>query len=202
MEDQRFRRRLGAASMAFILAGCVLAGPALADSGAERANGGFIDEIKLGVEAHDITLGGSHKENGADINEEILFVSPSFLSIIGAPRPHLGGQINTAGNTDQAYFGLTWGLPLFDAILGRSDALTIYGSLGGAYQDGFQNESAIPTNRKALGAPVLFRESVELGYQLGTVAAISVIVDHISNANLASHNAGITNAGARIGFKF
>jgi hypothetical protein len=28
------------------------------------------------------------------------------------------------------------------------------------------------------------------------------MVDHISNANLGSHNAGITNAGARVGIKF
>lgn len=192
MGDQRFSRRLGTTVAALVLIW----------SGVARAEGRLIDEIKIGVEAHDITLGGSHKENGADINEEILFVSPDFLSVIGAPRPHLGGQINTAGNTDQAYFGLTWGLPLLKAVLGETDGLTIYGSLGGAYQDGYQNESPIPANRKALGAPVLFRESVELGYHLWPVASVSLIVDHISNANIAPHNAGITNAGARIGFKF
>jgi hypothetical protein len=49
---------------------------------------------------------------------------------------------------------------------------------------------------------VLFRESIELGYQITPVYSISAMVDHISNANLGSHNAGITNAGARVGIKF
>lgn len=191
MGDQHFFRRLGIAVAALLFA----------NAGHARAEWNYIDELKLGVEAHDITLGGRHRESGADINEELLFTSPSFLKVIGAPRPHIGGEVNTDGNTDQIYAGLTWGLPLFQQILGKSDALTLYGSLGGAYQDGYQNELA-PVNRKDLGAAILFRESVELGYQICPVAAFSVLVDHISNANLAPHNAGITNAGARVGFKF
>jgi lipid A 3-O-deacylase len=160
----------------------------------------IVDEFKAGVMAHDITLGGRHVENGADINGEILFVSPGFLDIIGAPRPHLGGWVNTQGNTDAAYFGLTWGLPIFKSIVGAGDALTIYGSLGGAVHDGY--EDSAPAGRKKLGSPVLFRESIELGYQITPVYSVSAMVDHISNANLGSHNAGITNAGARVGIKF
>jgi lipid A 3-O-deacylase len=160
----------------------------------------IVDEFKAGVMAHDITLGGKHVENGADINGEVLFVSPGFLDIIGAPRPHLGGWVNTQGNTDAAYFGLTWGLPIVKSIVGETDALTIYGSLGGAVHDGY--EDSAPSGRKKLGSPVLFRESVELGYQITPVYSVSAMVDHISNANLGSHNAGITNAGARVGIKF
>ncbi|MBI2784363.1 MAG: acyloxyacyl hydrolase, partial [Gammaproteobacteria bacterium] len=32
--------------------------------------------------------------------------------------------------------------------------------------------------------------------------SVSAILDHISNANLGDHNAGITSAGARLGVKF
>ncbi len=160
----------------------------------------IVDEVKVGVMAHDVTLGGHHVEGGADINGEVLFVSPSFLDVIGAPRPILGGWVNTSGNTDAAYFGLTWGLPIVKSIFGTADALTIYGTLGGALQDGY--EDSAPPGRKRLGSPVLFRESVELGYQITPIYSISVMVDHISNANLASHNAGITNIGGRVGVKF
>jgi lipid A 3-O-deacylase len=161
---------------------------------------GIIDEVKFGGLAHDITLGGDAIESGADINGEVLFTSPSFLDFLAAPRPHLGVSINTNGNTDQFYFGLTWGLRLFPSIVGQTDALTIYGSLGGALQDGYTNNA--PQGRKNLGSVILFRESIELGYQITPVYSISGIVDHISNANLAGHNAGITSAGARIGIKF
>jgi hypothetical protein len=85
-------------------------------------------------------------------------------------------------------------------VVGAGDALSIYGSLGGAVHDGY--EDSAPPGRKKLGSPVLFRESVELGYQITPVYSISAMVDHISNANLGNHNAGITNAGARIGVKF
>jgi lipid A 3-O-deacylase len=160
----------------------------------------IVDEVKGGVLAHDVTLGGRHVESGADINGEVLFTSPDFLAVIGAPRPHLGAEVNTDGNTDNAYFGLTWGLPIVKSIVGATDALTIYGSLGGSVNDGYQDSA--PPGRKKLGSPVLFRESVELGYQVTPVNSLSILVDHISNANLANHNAGITNVGARLGFKF
>jgi len=182
--------RLAALCLAFSLGGVEQAG----------AQDRFIDEVKVGVMAHDITLGGRHLEGGADVNGEILFVSPKFLDVIGAPRPHLGGWVNTSGNTDAAYFGLTWGLPIVKSIFGSTDALTIYGSLGGAVHDGY--EDSAPPGRKRLGSPVLFRESVELGYQITSVYSVSMLLDHISNANLANHNAGITNIGGRVGVKF
>lgn len=191
--------------MAFISKGSRLAALAvilpLAGTGeAVAQGGGIIDEAKIGVMAHDITLGGRHLETGSDINLELLFSSPSFLSIIGAPRPHLGGWVNTDGNTDAGYFGLTWDWSPFKHIVGKTDALTLLGSLGGAVHDGY--EDSAPPNRKKLGSPVLFRESVEIAYQITPIYSISAMVDHISNANLGSHNAGITNAGVRMGFKF
>ena len=53
-----------------------------------------------------------------------------------------------------------------------------------------------------LGSPILFRESAEIGYQVTPMISVSAILDHISNANLGRHNAGITSAGGRVGFKF
>jgi lipid A 3-O-deacylase len=159
----------------------------------------IIDEFKLGVLDHDIGFLTHHVESGQDINVEVLFTSPSFLSILGSPRPHLGADINDDGNTSDAYFGLTWGIKPLQLLYG-DDRLFLNGSLGGAYQDGYIDHA--PPGRKRLGSPVLFRESAELGYQLTPVISISAILDHISNADLGQHNAGITSAGARLGFKF
>ena len=78
------------------------------------------------------------------------------------------------------------------------------GSLDGAVQDGFTGTQATvpPPGRKLLGSTLLFRKSAELGYQVTSTLSLSVIVDHLSNANLAPRNAGLTNAGARLGVKF
>ncbi|HEX3524896.1 MAG TPA: acyloxyacyl hydrolase [Stellaceae bacterium] len=159
-----------------------------------------VDEFKFGVLAHDIGLFDKHVESGSDINFEMLFTPPEFFRVIGSPRPHLGGSLNTAGKTNDGYFGLTWGITLIQNLFGWGGSVFANGSLGGALQDGYTNSA--PPDRKKLGSTALFRESVELGYQLTPNLSVSGFVDHMSNANLAPHNAGITDAGARLGFKF
>jgi lipid A 3-O-deacylase len=160
----------------------------------------IIDEVKAGALAHDVTFLGRHVEKGVDVNLEMLFTSPDFLAIIGSPRPHIGADINTSGNTSDGYFGLTWGISLIQNLFHPGDSVFMTGSLGGAVQDGY--ELTAPPGRKRLGSPVLFRESAELGYQVTPTISVSALLDHISNANLAPRNAGITSAGARLGFKF
>ena len=163
----------------------------------------LVDEVKIGALSHDVGFLTHHVEGGADVNLEVLFVSPDLLGLIGSPRPHIGADINTAGNTSDGYFGLTWGWTLVPSLFGAG-AVFANGSLGGAVQDGFTGTktSVAPPGRKLLGSEVLFRESAELGYQITPIVSISAILDHISNANLAPRNAGITSAGARLGFKF
>ena len=163
----------------------------------------LIDEVKIGALSHDVGFLGHHVEKGADVNLELLFTAPDVLSIIGSPRPHIGADINTAGKTSDGYLGLTWGWTLVPSLFGGG-ALYANGSLGGAVHDGFTGGKASvpPPGRKLLGSTVLFRESAELGYQLTPMVSISALLDHISNANLAPRNAGITSAGARLGFKF
>jgi lipid A 3-O-deacylase len=160
----------------------------------------LVDEVKIGALAHDVTFGGRHLESGVDVNFEMLFTPPDLLRVIGSPRPHLGASINTSGNTSDGYFGLTWGITLIQGLFGAGDGIYANGSLGGAIHDGHVDTA--PPGRKRLGSRILFRESVELGYQINPAISVSAILDHISNANLGDHNAGITSAGARLGVKF
>jgi lipid A 3-O-deacylase len=164
------------------------------------AQNNTVDEFKFGVLAHDVGLSGRHVESGADINFEMLFTPPEIFRPIGSPRPHLGGSLNTAGNTNAGYFGLTWGITLIQNLFGWGGNLFANGSLGGALQDGYHSDA--PPDRKNLGSTALFRGSLELGYQLTPNLSVSGFVDHMSNGNLAPHNAGITDAGARLGLKF
>jgi len=166
---------------------------AAATAPAAHAQLGWLDEAKLGADAHDITLGGQHREPGADITGELLFTSPGLLSVIGRPRPHFGIAVNTAGATSYAYFGLTWTAAVLDRAF-------VSGALGGAVHDGEIN--ADKPERKQLGSRILFHEYVEAGYRVTPVVSLSIFLDHISNADLARHNAGMTNIGLRTGFKF
>ncbi|HEV2300689.1 MAG TPA: acyloxyacyl hydrolase [Stellaceae bacterium] len=160
----------------------------------------LINEVKTGVLAHDVGFLGDHIETGADINLEVLFNSPDFLHAIGSPRPMVGGDINTSGKTSNGYFGLTWGITLIQDLFGWGGSVYGNGGLGAAINDGFGDNA--PVGRKDLGSPVLFHLSLELGYQFTPTLSVSAFLDHMSNANLANHNAGITNAGARFGVKF
>jgi lipid A 3-O-deacylase len=162
--------------------------------------GRIIDEVTVGALAHDVTLFGKHVESGSDINLEVLFLPPDFLSVIGSPRPMIGGDINTSGNTSSGYLGLTWGISFIHDLLISGDSIFATAGLGGAVQDGY--ELTAPLGRKRLGSPVLFHLSIELGYQFTPTINIALFIDHMSNANLAPRNAGITNLGVRLGFRF
>jgi lipid A 3-O-deacylase len=160
---------------------------------ASAAAEGIVSEIRLGMLHHDAGIMTVDKERGTDGNVEVLFASPSALDVIGAPRPHIGASVNSVGDTDQAYGGLTWAYDF-------TGTLFCEGSLGGAVHDGKLNKK--DPGRKALGSRVLFRESVSLGWRFDAHHSLSLMIDHVSNANLASHNAGLDGVGLRYGYRF
>ena len=172
---------------AWVALGCLLAAsPAHA--------GGILDEVRLGVLGHDIGLGVHHREDGVDLNGELLFAVPPPLDKLGAfaPRPHLGVTVNSGGKNSFVYGGLTWTLPL-----GR-----FFGNLGfgGAVHDG--PDQSVTDDHKGLGTRFLFHESLELGWRLTADLRISFYLEHVSNADTGTHNPGLTNAGLRMGFTF
>jgi lipid A 3-O-deacylase len=191
----RFSHLLLAAGVA------VLALPGMAKADAF----GFLDEVKAGVYEHDASVFGHQKETGADIGAEFLFTSPSFLSLIGSPRPMVGGLVNTSGQTDQAYGGLTWTWDFVHSVLRTGDAFYVEGSLGGGWNDGKINvngNTPEAEKRKSLGSNVLFREDVDLGYRITSTYSIAVSYNHISNADLGVRNEGLNDIGVRLGVKF
>jgi lipid A 3-O-deacylase len=167
---------------------------------AAAQQGHLIDEFKLGVLDHDVGFLDPHVEAGTAANLEMLFTPPPALRIIGSPRPTIGADISTNGKTSDGYFGLTWGIKLIQSLFGWGHGVFVNGGLGGAVHNGYIDSA--PPGRKALGSPVLFHLSGELGFDLTPRTSVSVFVDHMSNADLATHNAGMTNAGARFGVKF
>jgi lipid A 3-O-deacylase len=174
---------------------CCVAVLAFVAAGRAEAAMGIIDEAKLGILAHDVPIGGDHKEQGADANGELLFVSPAFLAPIWAPRPHVGFTVNSAGKNSYAYAGLTWTVNVADTIF-------VGLGVGGAIHDGPNTSSVFSRNHKGLGTRLLFHESVEIGYRMTRTWDIAAFLDHVSNASLGSRNPGLTNLGVRLGYTF
>lgn len=200
---QRRRSRVAAAAIGLVAAA------ALAFPAAAQIRNITDREFKFGVLVHDARfLGG--KEKGIDLNPEIIFASPVadawaaslpwYLGWMVQPRPTIGGEINTSGYTNQAYFGLTWTWQLASNVMMPGDGFTVGIFFGPSFNDG--ETAPRRPNRKALGSNVLFREGLEIGYRINPVIEISAFVDHVSNAGLARYNQSINDVGARLGIRF
>jgi lipid A 3-O-deacylase len=164
----------------------------------------IIDEVRFGVYDHDASVLGHQKETGADLGNEVLFTSPSFLSVIWSPRPIIGYLINTSGETSQAYAGLTWTWNFAENVLRENDGFYVELTEGPGWNDGKINVTGpiASQQRKSLGSNVLFREDLDIGYRITPQWSVALSYNHISNADLATRNEGLNDIGARIGFKF
>ena len=155
--------------------------------------GGIISELRTGLLIHDEGPFSRREEDGLDVNIEVLFASPDVLDFIWSPRPHIGANINTSGDTSQVYLGLSWEWTIWRGFFAGF-------SLGGAVHDG--ETTTIETDKKELGCRVLFRESVEAGWRFAGRHSVSLYLDHISNAKLCDANEGLENIGLRYGYRF
>lgn len=187
------------------------AGPSVEQQNSGRHNGsrgplwGVISELRGGILSHDVIFPDRHdlrwpnpfrndRESGVDVNGEVMFVSPAFLDILFAPRPHAGLMINSAGDTSSAYAGLTWDGKWESGVF-------LEGFLGMAVHDG-KRRNGNP-DRIEFGSRALFRLGGEVGWRYDDTHGISVIWDHMSNAGLiSSKNQGIDNIGIRYGYNF
>ena len=143
---------------------------------------------------HDTDLYRDRQETSdPDINLEVRFVSPGFLSWAFSPQPLIGTDINTGGGTSIAYAGLGWNFYL-------SDAIFIDFTLGGAVHNGETNKRT--ADSRNYGCRLNFHESFSLGYSLDEKNSIMLSTDHMSNAGLCDENPGLSNVGIRYAYKF
>lgn len=192
----------------------ILFASALWGATAVQAGGGpsSVSEIRLGVFDHDTSLSphsgsldADEHEKGAALNLEIVFQRLPFdwAKFIANPRPMIGVQVNTDGFTNFVYSGLAWNhtFPLRDSV-----GLFVEGSFGLAAHDGKLEtpRDAQGFNyldgRAALGSVILFRESVDIGFEFGGKHRITGHGSHMSNGGIFSKtNQGISFVGVRWG---
>ena len=152
------------------------------------------NEIRGGVLYHDTM----DRETGVDINAEILLRwgalawKTPFLDTQSMLRPHIGGNLNTAGDTSMIYAGYTLTIDL-------TDALFIEGSFGGMAHNGHTEAGQ---GGLALGCNVMFRESASAGFRINQAWNVSATIEHSSNNGYCSDNDGLTNVGVRVGYAF
>src|SRR5688572_1794204 len=78
--------------------------------GASRADAA--EELRLGVVHHNMRTDHGEwadpKEDGPNVEAELVFKSPDLLEILGSPRPYAMVSVNTQGNTSFGAVGLYW----------------------------------------------------------------------------------------------
>ncbi len=158
--------------------------------------------LAVGLIAHDRGPFSDRHEDGIDLNLE-LQLSPPGLDLwrdIGGPRPHAGLTLNSQGDTNAAYAGLTYDL----LSLGK---LTLQGAVGLAVHDGplhkADRERCRLESDCGFGSRVLFRGALELALEVAADRAVSLFFDHMSQYEiLADENEGIDNVGLRYTLRF
>lgn len=179
---------LSAAAFSFLAASLFAAtAPAQADDS-------ILSEVRIGAMDHEASLFRDDvKEDGLDINGEVLFDSPDWLDWAGAPRPHIGVTAATKSDSASfAYTGLSWDWNFWGPLF-------VEGALGAALHNG---ETGLSSTENEMGCAWAFHESGSLGYMMGQGHRLMLTVEHFSNAGLCDLNEGVTNVGMRYGYRF
>jgi lipid A 3-O-deacylase len=156
---------------------------------AEAATNGPL-ELRLGVLSHDP---GGPESGTADLAGDVLIALPGPRHW-AMPRLQIGGILNLAGRTNVAHAGLSWQFPITNRVF-------IETGLGLAVHDGATGRASAH-GQSAMGCRYAFRETLGLGYRLGSGWNVVASVEHLSNGGLCARNRGLTHAGLRMGYAF
>lgn len=189
-----------------IAASMSLAAPAQAQSlMAPEHFANVVDELRFGVGYHMVyytmlppaTPQELYLDRLEDISFDVLFTTPSIdvFYWLGSPRPEIGTTLNLKGEDSLLHAGLTWTVPLFDT------PFYVEGTFGAATHNGYLGNEA-PAGRRKYGCRVNFYERFGIGVNVSDNVTATIAYEHMSNAGLCEFNAGISNLGLKMGWKF
>ncbi|MEQ9316999.1 MAG: acyloxyacyl hydrolase [Henriciella sp.] len=190
----------------------VIATVALATSAATLspvASAQLVEEFRVGVMQHNICVidcKNADKEDGPNIEAEIVFASPDFFNIILSPRPFIVGSANTAGNTNFGGFGLMWNWDFAqDWSLEPSLGYVIHdGALESPFPQGDPRSDAFARENVYFGSEDLFRTGLALNRDFGANWGLQLQYEHLSHGQILGdgRNQGIDNLGVRAYWRF
>ena len=168
----------------------------------------FVSEIRAGVLYHEdsrlrrlLFNQDKPREDGIiDINAEVLFGRPQwhfdnpFVNFALRPRLRAGTSINTGRGTSQASLGLAWDYYITNDIF-------VEASFDVAVHNGHTGK--IPQlGHRPLGCNPLFRQSFSVGKDITERWRLMFTIEHLDNFEICDQNAGLSNLGVRIGYRF
>ena len=175
---------------------------------APAANAG-VDEVHVGVMAHNICVTNcknADKEDGPNVEFQVSFDSPSFLSWAGAPQPYVVASVNTAGETSFGGVGLEWRWDFAEGwALEPGVGYVIHnGEVDNPYANGTPEAAAFAEEHVLLGSEDLFRTSLGLTRDFEGPFEAQVFFSHLSHGQIlgSGRNQGMDQFGVRVGYQF
>ena len=173
------------------------------------ASAQLIEEARLGVMQHNVCIidcKNADKEDGPNIEGELVFASPDFLNLLLAPRPYIVGSVNTAGNTNFGGFGLMWNWDFAQRwSLEPSLGYVIHdGALGSPFPQGDPRSDAFAKENIYFGSEDLFRTGLALNRDFGANWGLQLQYEHLSHGQILGNgrNQGVDNIGVRAYWRF
>ncbi|MBP1851033.1 acyloxyacyl hydrolase [Rhizobium halophytocola] len=156
-----------------------------------------VKEIRTGLSAS--IQDGRSQETGLFPNITFFFDpfdamdATTPLDLLLHPRVNVGAILSTSGETNLAFGGVDWKIPV-------TDKLYLDLGFGGAVHDGTLTGN---TDGPNLGCHLLFHESVAAGYRITDRFDLVASVDHSSHAELCDGpNDGVSHAGLAVAYHF
>jgi lipid A 3-O-deacylase len=168
-----------------------------------------IEEFRVGAVGNirsdhgDIVEG---KEEGANIEFELVSNSPDFLNIIGSPRPYAMASINTDDGVSFGGVGLIWRWEFADgwAFEPGFGYIIHDGEIDSPFPPGSPEGIAFEEEHQLLGSRDLFRSSFALEREFGDRAAVQLYWQHMSHGQIldSGRNQGLDYVGMRFLYRF
>jgi lipid A 3-O-deacylase len=167
-----------------------------------------VDEIRLGVVEHNIRWKDGEyapKEDGPNIEGELVWSSPHWLELIGSPRPYAMVSYNTHGNTSFAGVGAYWRWEFADgwAFEPGFGYVLHNGENDIPFADGTPEAAEFDARHQLLGSRDLFRTTLALEREFGNHFAAQLYYEHLSHGQILDkgRNQGLDEAGLRLIFR-
>jgi lipid A 3-O-deacylase len=187
-------------------AGIAAFGAALALAPAAHAG---VNEVHVGVMAHNVCVincDNADKEDGPNVEFQVSFDSPGFLSWAGSPQPYVMASVNTAGATSFGAVGLEWRWNFAEGwALEPGLGLAVHdGETNNPYANGTPEAEDFNNEHVLLGSDTLFRTSIGLTRDFEGPWEIQLFYEHLSHGQIlaSGRNQGLDEAGVRLGFQF
>ncbi len=191
------------------LSAALAAGLVLSVTAVPAARAQLVEEARFGLLQNNVCVTdckNANKEDGLNVEAELVFASPDMFRYVLSPRPYVIGSFNTAGDTSYGGVGLIWNWGFAQGwSLEPSLGYVIHdGATKSPYPQGDPRSNAFASNNLLLGSEDLFRTGLAVNRDFGPNWGLQLQYEHLSHGQILGNgrNQGLDSLGIRAYWRF